>query len=240
MFTDAGWLERWRIYWSLEPSLRWLLRQVRHGYRQRPVGWIVVRADDLRVRREPLLVPKRPADLDRIYEADAWRAENPIERFFPLIAGKQDRRFRHTPHYHLLDHYRRTGEKLYEHDYTRLLVARARLQGRRRSTEYLRERVDALCRTFDSIRSVGYLNGRYRGFPIAVFERPIHPPTRDYEPTNYEVFEGHHRASAVSLIEQERIKVLVLRPIKVAEYDFTEDLPWDESKWPEIAMEGAR
>ena len=120
------------------------------------------------MRREPLLVPRRPEDLDRLYQADTRKAVNPIERFFPVVDGRQDRRVRHTPHFALLDRYRRTGEVDYDNDYTKLFVARARLQGQPRGEEFLRRKVDALVRTFDSIRDRGYRARGYRRFPIVV------------------------------------------------------------------------
>jgi hypothetical protein len=220
------------LWASVESNLRSAFREVRHGHRYRPLGWAEVPTDELRVRREPLLIPRRPEDLDRLYQADARKAVNPIERFFPLADGRQDRRIRHTPHFELLERYRRTGELDYDNGYTRLIVARARLQGRRRGEEFLRRKVDALARTFDSIRARGYLARGYRRYPIAVFEHPIHPPVPGYVPQDWEIFDGHHRAAAVAVLGVPTVRVLVIRSEPVGGFDWTEEIPWDESAWP--------
>jgi hypothetical protein len=220
------------LWASVEPGLRRSFREVRHGHRYRPLGWAEVPTGELRVRREPLLLPLRPADLDRLYQADTRKAVNPIERFFPLVDGRQDRRVRRTPHFALLDRYRRTGEVNYDNDYTRLIVARARLQGRQRGEEFLRRKVDALVRTFDSIRDKGYLARGFKRYPIVVFERPIHPPVPGYVPTDWEIFDGHHRAAAVAVLGIPEVRVLVIRSEPVGPFDWTEEVPWDESAWP--------
>ncbi|MFQ5844925.1 MAG: ParB N-terminal domain-containing protein [Planctomycetota bacterium] len=228
--SGAGWLGRLRVWGSVEPRLLRHLLRVRYGCLQVPVAWRDVPAGELRYRREPVLVPGR-----RGGRRGARKAESPIERFFPLVGGKQDRRLRHTPHYRLLEQYRRTGRKPYAHDYTRLLVARARLRGTDPTPQFLRAKVDSLCATFDSIRRRGYLAGPHRRSPIVVFERPFHPPRPHYEPTNYEIFDGHHRAAAVCLLGLDPVRVLVLRAVRVGRYDFTEDISWDEARWPETS-----
>ena len=223
------------LWASVEPGLWRSFREVRHGHRYRPLCWAEVPVEELRVRREPLLLPRRPEDLVRLYRTDARRAVNPIERFFPLVDGRQDRRVRHTPHFALLDRYRRTGQVDYDNDYTRMIVARARLQGLRRGEEFLRRKVDALVRTFDSIRGRGYLARGYRRYPIVVFEHSIHPPLPGYVPTDWEIFDGHHRAAAVAVLGIPAVRVLVIRSEPVSPFDWTEEIPWDESAWPEHA-----
>lgn len=220
-----------RLWASVESDLRRSFREVRHGHRYRPLGWMEVPTDTLRVRREPLLIPRRPEDLDRIYRSDARKAVNPIERFFPIVDGVQDRRVRHTPHFALLETYRRTGRVDEENDYTRLIVARARMQGRTRDAAFLRRKVGALIATFESIRDRGYLAGGYRRYPVVVFERPIHPPLPGYEPRNWEIFDGHHRAASVAALGLPTVRVLVIRSLAVAPFDWTEDIPWDEAVW---------
>ena len=224
------------LWASVEPALRRAFREVRHGYRYRPLRWAEVETSELRVRREPLLIPKRPGDLDRLYQADTIKAVNPIERFFPMVDGRQDRRIGHTPHAALLTRYVATGRVDYDNDYTRLIVARARLQGRKRGEDFLRRKVDSLIKTFVSIRDKGYLARGYRRYPIAVFERPIHPPVPGYVPLDWEIFDGHHRAAAVAVLAQQTTRVLVIRSEPVGSFDWSEDLPWDESSWPEHAL----
>jgi len=225
----------WR--WFGDAAIRASLREVRHGHRYEALDLLEIPVDELRFRREPLLIPASGADLARLYETrDARRAVNPIERFFPLVDGKQDRRVRHAPHFALLRRYLATGEKPADSDYARLLLARAKMQGRARTLDYVRARIDALCATLDSIRAHGYLAGRHRRSPITVFETPIHPPGPDYEPRNWEIMDGHHRAAALAALETDRAWVLVVRAVKVEEYDMTEEIPWDEAVWPrEIA-----
>jgi hypothetical protein len=223
------------LWASVESSLRSAFREARHGHRYRPLGWAEVPTGELRVRREPLLVPQRPEDLERLYQADTLKAVNPIERFFPTVNGRQDRRIRHTPHFAVLERYLRTGELDYDNDYTKLIVARARLQGRQRGEDFLRLKVDSLARTFDSIRARGYLARGYRRYPIAVFEHPIHPPVPGYVPQDWEIFDGHHRAAAVAALGVPKVRVLVIRSEPVGTFDWTEDIPWDESSWPRRA-----
>ncbi len=226
------------LRFSVNRGVRRAMREVRHGCRYEPVGWIEVDASELRVRREPLLIPKNPRDLHRIYEVDAWKVLNPIERFFPIRDGRQDRRLCHTPHYQLLQEYHATGIRRYEHDYTRLILARARAQGRSLDDDFLRWKVDSLCSVFDSIRENGYLAGRYSRFPIVVFESSIHPPAGTYVPEKHEVFDGHHRAAAAALLELEKIRVFVIRPIRVQAYDMNPNKEWDESLWPRKVFAG--
>jgi hypothetical protein len=159
-------------------------------------------------------------------------AVNPIERFFPIVDGRQDRRIRHTPHVTLLTRYLESGQVDYDNDYTKLIVARAQLQGRTRGEEFLRRKVDALVATFDSIRARGYLARGYRRYPIVVFERPIHPPLPAYVPLDWEIFDGHHRAAAVFVLGIPNVRVLVIRSEPVAPFDWREDVSWDESSWP--------
>jgi len=228
----------WR--WLADSRIRASLREVRHGHRYEALDLVEIPVDELRFRREPLLIPAPGTDLARLYELkDARRAVNPIERFFPLLDGKQDRRVRHAPHFALLRRYAETGEMSTDSDYARLLLARAKMQGRPRTLAYVRGRVEALCATFDSIRARGYLAGRYRRSPITVFERPIHPPGPDYEPRNWEIMDGHHRAAALAALGAPRAKVLVVRAVKVEEYDMTEEIPWDEALWPREVVEVA-
>jgi hypothetical protein len=223
------------LWATVESALRRSFREVRHGHRYRPLCWAEVPTSELRVRREPLLIPSQPSDLDRLYQAPTRKAVNPIERFFPMADGRQDRRIRHTPHFALLDHYRRTGRVDTDNDYVKLIVARARLQGRRRGEDFLRRKVDALVATFESIRDRGYLARGYRRFPIAVFERPIHPPRPGYVPLDWEIFDGHHRAAAVAVLDIPSVRVLVIRSEPVGSFDWTEDIPWDEASWPQPA-----
>jgi len=230
--TPPGPLGAFLLWASVESGLRRAFREVRHGHRYRPLGWAEVPTGELRVRREPLLIPKNPEDLERLYTADTLNAVNPIERFFPVVDGRQDRRIRHTPHVALLTRYLQTGRADYDNDYTKLIVARARLQGRRRGEEFLRLKVDALLATFDSIRARGYLARGYRRYPIAVFERPIHPPVPGYVPLDWEIFDGHHRAAAVAVLGVPTVRVLVIRSEPVGSFDWREDVSWDESSWP--------
>jgi len=234
--TPPGPLGALKLWASVDTGLRRAFREVRHGHRYHPLGWAEVPSSELRVRREPLLIPKHPDDLERLYQADTLNAVNPIERFFPIVDGRQDRRIRHTPHVALLTRYLQTGRADYDNDYTKLIVARARLQGRKRGDDFLRRKVDTLLSTFDSIRARGYLARGYRRYPIAVFERPIHPPLPGYVPLDWEIFDGHHRAAAVFVLGAPTVRVLVIRSEPVGTFDWREDLPWDESSWPARAM----
>jgi hypothetical protein len=222
----------WRFL--AEPQIRAAFRESRFGYRLRPKGLLEIATDDLRARKEPLRIPKSRADLSRIYQgAEFWKAENPIERFFPLVNGVQDRRFCRLPHVELLrDHER--GEALsLECDYARLLFVRARLQGRRRTADFVRGKMERLVTVYDSIKRDGYMKGRYWRYPILVSSRPIHPPTPGYEPRNFEVIDGHHRAAAVTCLGTERVRVLVAEPIQVAPFDWSYDIAWREEFWTE-------
>ena len=161
---------------------------------------------------------------------------SPIDGLLPLVDGKRDRRIRHTPHYQLLRHYQQTGEKLYEHDYARLLVTRARLRNLPMNEAILSSRVDDFCELLESMREHGYRGGSFRRYPITVFEKPIYPPASDYEPLNYEIRGGHHRAAAAAVLGFNDVEVLVLRTTKRRNLDSGEWIPWDESVWPERVL----
>ena len=47
-----------------------------------------------------------------------------------------------------------------------------------------------------------------------MLEKPIYPPAPDYEPLNYEIWTGHHRAAAAAVLALDEVEVLVLRAIK--------------------------
>lgn len=225
------------LFWRLAAprDLRRSFREVRHGHRYVPLGLRSVATVDLRVRWEPLLIPKQAADLSDVYQCPHWRAENPIDRFFPLVNGFRDRRLRHTPHSDVLRAYDDTGVAPEESDYVRLMRVRARLQGRTRSEEFLQEKVRRLIAVFNSIRTRGYRAGLAWRQPITVFEKPLAPPSSTYEPRNWEVFDGHHRAAALSVLGAEKVQVLVLRSVEVEPYSWDMDIPWREEWWARLA-----
>ena len=86
------------------------------------------------------------------------------------------------------------------------------------------------------MRKHGYRGGPFRRYPITVLEKPIYPPAPDYEPLNYEIWAGHHRAAAAAVLALDEVEVLVLRAIKLRNLDSREWIPWDESLWPERAL----
>ncbi len=221
------------IYSLLRKSLR-----LEDGCCYLPVTLQTVPLDDLRTRRQPLLVRCNSASLPVPYRNAVGKLiTHPIDRFFPLVNGKQDRRIRHTPHCKLLKHYQRTGEKLYDQDYTRLLAVRTYLGGRSYSKEYLHKKVDSFFELLKSIQEHGYMGGPFRRSPIVVFEKPIYPPDSVYEPLNYEMVGGHHRAAAAAVLGMDAVKVLVVRATKLRELNPSEWIPWDEALWSETALQ---
>ena len=188
------------------PAIRFLLDHrfgLHDGCWCRPIAVRTVAVDDLRVRRQPLPVGAGSEVVSgRRVRAARRSMTNPIERFLPVVDGKRDRRIRNTPHHELLRHYKETGERLYTHDYARLAAVRAALQGKRRSDEFLRGKVDAVCDLFESMKEHGYCGGPFRDELISVFESPIYPPGLDYEPLNFEILGGHHRAAAAAVCRQ--------------------------------------
>jgi hypothetical protein len=224
------------LFWRLMAprSLRRSFVRVRHGHRCVPLRSQEVLCDDLRVRWEPLLIPKRSEDLHDVYGSPHWRAENPIERFFPLTEGIRDRRLVHTPHVALLKAYSDQGSVPSHSDYVRLMRVRARLQGRQRDEEFYRLKVDRLIAVFNSIRQRGYRGGRSWRHPVTVFQHPLAPVSAGYEPKNWEIFDGHHRAAVLASLGIKKVKVLVLRAMKVEPYDWTIDIPWQEGWWQSL------
>ena len=210
-------------------------REVRHGNRYAPVALQLVPTDELRVRWEPLLIPQRAEDLGKVYDAPHWRAENPIDRFFPVVNGIRDRRLANTPHVDLLRTYLKNGSVPAENDYVRMMRVRARLQGRSRSQEFLDQKVERLLGVFKSIRHRGYRAGLTWREPIMVFETPVTPPTDYYRPLNWEIADGHHRAAALTVLGIAQVKVLILRVLPVDSYDWAIDIPWRGEWWQRLS-----
>jgi hypothetical protein len=221
------------LFWRLVAprDLRHSLREVRHGHRYAPLRLRRVLTTDLRARREPLLIPLQAGDIDRVYSAPHLRAENPIERFFPVVNGVRDRRICHMPHVALMREYGRTGKIPADSDYAQLLRVRARLQGRRRDSAFVDRKVRSLLRVYDSIKRRGYRRGIYWRQVVSVFEFPLMPARPAYRPQNWEVFDGHHRAAALAALNVPEVNVLVVRAIPVTPYDWREDLRWQEEWW---------
>lgn len=225
------------LFWRLVSTrdLRRSFGEVRHGHRYEPLGLQTVPIAELRVRWEPLLIPRRAEDLGAVYGRPHWRAENPIDRFFPLDAGSRDRRLCHTPHVALLKEFVRAGRVSPENDYVRLMRVRARLQGRLRSEEFLRRKVERLVTVFNSIRRRGYRRGLTWREPITVFETPMPPPSATYQPRNWEIFDGHHRAAALEVLGVREAQVLILRAVEVEPYPWDIHIPWREEWWSRLA-----
>lgn len=211
-------------------DLRWSLRQVRYGYRHRAIGLAVVQVGDLRVQKEPTVIPadwSRPEDR---FKRPARVVTNPVDRFFPRVRGVEDRRLKYLPHCAALESYVRTGRLPVDSDYARLLRARALLQGRQLPEASVSARMQRLVSTYCSIRDQGYLGSGYRRKRIVVLQRPIHPATSTYRPTGYEVFDGHHRAVALTFLGADRVEVLVTEAVRVADFSWEAE-PFDESIW---------
>ena len=70
------------IFWRMVATraLRRSYSKVRHGHHYVPLCLRTVSTGELRVRWEPLLIPKRVEDVDEVYSRPHWRAENPIDR----------------------------------------------------------------------------------------------------------------------------------------------------------------
>ncbi len=213
-------------------DLRRSLRVVRHGYRHRPREVKVVDVERLRVRKEPTLVAVSGAPAESRYRSPAAVLENPVDRFFPLVDGHEDRRLIHLPHLELLRYHDRHGRLPEDSAYARLLRVRARLQGRAISEEEIRQRMERMVAVCRSIRERGYLGPGHRRQRIVVMERSIHPPTATYRPEGYEVFDGHHRAVAVTHLGLERVEVLITEAIQVHPFDWSAR-PLDPSLWDE-------
>ena len=95
---------------ATDSELRWWLQQVKYGYRFRVAGLSTLRLEELRVRKEPALLPSTVGRLGGGEKLSARAVCNPIDRFFPIVRGIEDRRIKHLPHVRLLEQYALTGE----------------------------------------------------------------------------------------------------------------------------------
>lgn len=224
---------------AVDRELHWSLRQPRYGYCHRVVGVATLRVDELRVRKEPTLVPEDPADPEKRFSQPARIIANPVDRFFPLVDGREDRRLIHLPHLHVLQSYDALARLPEDSDYARLIRVRGLLQRRPVTEAAVRARIERLVATCRSIRDVGYLGPGHRRERIVVMERSIHPPTTTYQPEGYELFDGHHRAVAVTYLGHERVEVLMTRATKVADFDWTPE-PFDERLWRKADPDSSR
>ena len=216
--------------WPGDADLRWSMRQVRYGHRFAPVGARRVPVDSLRVRKEPTLVAVPGADPEVRFRAPLRVIANPVDRFFPLRDGHEDRRIAHLPHLAVLHHWEASGELPADSDYARLLRVRALLQNRRLTEETIERRMAGLVQTCASIRRLGYLGPGHRQERIVVMSPSIHPSTETYRPEDWEVFDGHHRAISVVHLGLTEVEVLLIRPIRVGGFDWRAE-PLAESLW---------
>lgn len=220
----------WLRFRPGDPDLRWSMRQVRYGHRFVAIGARRIGADALRVRKEPTLLAAPGADPESRFRAPQRAWANPVDRFFPLRDGHEDRRIAHLPHLGVLRHHDEFGELPADSDYARLLRVRALLQNRRLTEEAIRQRMLRLIETCASIRRLGYLGPGHRSERIVVMSASIHPPTPTYVPEGWEVFDGHHRAICVVHLGLPEVEVLVIRPVRVADFDWRA-APLDEGLW---------
>jgi hypothetical protein len=230
---SAAWVKVLDRFLSLTPGdrdLRRSLRLVRYGFRHRPVRIDTIAVADLRVRKEPTLIPAAGTDPESRYARPARVLVNPVDRFFPLRDGHEDRRLIHLPHMAVLRHFEATGRMLEDSDYERLIRVRAALQGRPVRDEEIASRLARLVATWRSIRDRGYLGPGHRRQRIVVMEGSTHPPTATYRPEGLEVYDGHHRAVAVTYLGLDRVEVLVTRAEQVAPFDWTAE-PFDAALW---------
>ena len=61
------------------------------------------------------------------------------------------------------------------------------------------------------------------------------PPSATYKPRNWEIFDGHHRAAALSVLGEREVKVLVLRAVEVEPYPWDIDISWREEWWSRLS-----
>ncbi len=214
-------------------DLRWSLRQVRYGYRYRVVGLKTVPVDMLRVRKEPTLVALPGEDRESRFSRPGRVLANPVDRFFPLRHGCEDRRLRHLPHMAVLQAWDREGALPEDSDYARLLRVRALLQGRHLEEREITRRLQRLVATCQSIRQQGYLGPGHRRQRIVALANPIHPETGSYRYQGLELFDGHHRAVAVTHLGLDTVEVLLIRGDKQA------DFPWQAEPLPQGLWESA-
>jgi len=216
--------------WPGDADLRWSMRQIRYGYRFTPVGARRVPVDSLRVRKEPTLIAPAGADPEIRFRSPQRVIANPVDRFFPLRDGHEDRRIAHLPHLAVLRHWEANAALPADSDYARLLRVRALVQNRRLTEEAIERRMAGLVQTCASIRRLGYLGAGHRHERIVVMTPSIHPATETYRPQDWEVFDGHHRAICVVHLGLTDVEVLLIRPIRVGSFDWRA-APLEPSLW---------
>jgi len=144
-----------------------------------------------------------------------------------LKNGKEDRRITNTPHYKLIKEYQSNSElNLKKTDYFKFAEAHLGYFGKffgHRDINGILIRMRKFLELYEDIKNNGFT---YKRGKIIVFSdvtdfarsdsfgRP-HPPTITYEPKNYEIYEGHHRAAILAALGYKKIRVDTYSKFKV-------------------------
>jgi hypothetical protein len=136
-----------------------------------------------------------------------------------LRNGKEDRKIKNTPHFKLLKQYEKDRNlDLRKTDY--FLFAKKHLGHfgnwfGETDDEGIIRHIKGFLAIYDDIKNNGF---SYKRGKIIVYKTVIgvtnrdkygrpHPPTKTYEPKDYEIFEGHHRAAILLALGYKEIEV---------------------------------
>ena len=132
--------------------------------------------------------------------------------------GKIERSIFNSPHYKLLEIYKKNGlnylkNNYKETDYYKMIKYFSQMgrhfsmiagnfvnKNRKDSDEYIWYRITRLITVYENIKKVGYLGDGHEKKMISVMDKPIYITRflKDFEWKPYEILFGHHRAAALA------------------------------------------
>jgi hypothetical protein len=152
--------------------------------------------------------------------------------FFLKSDGSHNRSITSSPHYQLICIYQQKGLKWLKENFKQLdyydffmsfnqvgektnLFNPEQKHPVHFTTEQIWQKIERFIRLYEGLKKAGYVQGQYKGHYIAVLDTPLvvsrFGKKTAFKP--YEIFSGHHRASCLAALEQERVEVLLLQDV---------------------------